>query len=206
MHAQTFSQTCGAAPLVPCLQAEELLNSLYTVLKQVELAVSTQQPDFVSVRTNSALQLVARLELLQAPGLPFVIPKVGVCRLPAPQHALCLPVPHLFKAVPPACPSSPPPVAEQRARLMGLPFDLHASRSVGLGPLAPRSGQTLQEYANLPRLTGRSVVELQVEQRDGALAFVDPVKGGLTSTGIIQVQGAESIFFGNFKINTPVSL
>ena len=47
---------------------------------------------------------------------------------------------------------------------------------------------SLQEYANLPRLTGRSVVEFQVEQKDGSLAFVDPVKGGLTSTGIVQVR------------------
>lgn len=116
-------------------EAEELISSLYSTLKQVELAVSTQQSDFVGVRANAALQLTARLELLQSPGLPFVIPK---------------------------------------------------------------------EYTNLPRLAGRSVVEFQVEQKDGALAFVDPIKGGLTSTGIIQITAdgyAAPISAGNFVAN-----
>ncbi|KAF5829595.1 cyclophilin-type peptidyl-prolyl cis-trans isomerase [Dunaliella salina] len=116
-------------------EADYLVTSLYNTLKQVELAVSTQQPDFVGVRANAALQLTARLELLQSPGLPFVIPK---------------------------------------------------------------------EYANLPRLAGRSVVEFQVEQKDGELAFVDPIKGGLTSTGIIQVTAdgyAAPISAGNFVAN-----
>ena len=57
-------------------QAEDIVSSLYSTLKQVELAVSTQQSDFVGVRTNSSLQLTAQLELLQTPGLPFILPKV----------------------------------------------------------------------------------------------------------------------------------
>ena len=72
--------TMQVPPPAPALltqtQAEELTSSIYSTLKQVELAISTQQSDFVGVRTNSALQLTARLELLQSPGLPYILPKV----------------------------------------------------------------------------------------------------------------------------------
>lgn len=34
------------------------------------------QPDFVSVRVADALRGIADLELLQAPGLAFILPKV----------------------------------------------------------------------------------------------------------------------------------
>ncbi|GIL50914.1 hypothetical protein Vafri_7000 [Volvox africanus] len=55
--------------------AESLLNSLTASLRKLELAVKTQQPDAVSVRVADALRTVADLELLQAPALPFLIPK-----------------------------------------------------------------------------------------------------------------------------------
>ncbi|EFJ49061.1 hypothetical protein VOLCADRAFT_104498 [Volvox carteri f. nagariensis] len=55
--------------------AETLLDSLTTSLRKLELAVKTQQPDAVALRVSDALRTVADLELLQAPGLPFLIPK-----------------------------------------------------------------------------------------------------------------------------------
>ncbi|GIM02928.1 hypothetical protein Vretimale_7743 [Volvox reticuliferus] len=55
--------------------AESLLDSLTASLRKLELAVKTQQPDAVSIRVSDALRTVAELELLQAPGLPFLIPK-----------------------------------------------------------------------------------------------------------------------------------
>ncbi|KAG2428968.1 hypothetical protein HXX76_011212 [Chlamydomonas incerta] len=89
--------------------AEPLLDSLSTSLRKLELAVKTQQPDGVALRVSDALRAVAELELLQAPGLPFLIPK---------------------------------------------------------------------EYASLPRLVGRAVVELTLEKKDGSLGFLDPAAGG----------------------------
>ncbi|KXZ48859.1 hypothetical protein GPECTOR_25g444 [Gonium pectorale] len=55
--------------------AEGLLDTLTASLRKLELAVKTQQPDAVSIRVADALKAVADLELLQAPGLPFLIPK-----------------------------------------------------------------------------------------------------------------------------------
>lgn len=52
-----------------------LLDAAYASLKKLELAVAAQQPDTVSIRVADVLKSVAELELLQAPGLPFVLPK-----------------------------------------------------------------------------------------------------------------------------------
>ncbi|GLC36069.1 hypothetical protein PLESTF_000972600 [Pleodorina starrii] len=55
--------------------AESLLDALTAALRKLEMAVKTQQPDAVALRVADALKSVAELELLQAPGLPFLIPK-----------------------------------------------------------------------------------------------------------------------------------
>ncbi|KAG1680580.1 hypothetical protein FOA52_015027 [Chlamydomonas sp. UWO 241] len=94
--------------------ANEQADALLKRLQQLELAISTQQPDLTGLRVKEALQAVSGLELVQAPGLAFTLPK---------------------------------------------------------------------GYRGLPRLTGRATVALTVEKSDGALAFVDPVKGGLTQQG-----------------------
>ena len=57
-------------------QAAQLADSIYECLKRLELAVKTQQPDAVSIRVANTLEYISALELLQAPGLPFVLPKV----------------------------------------------------------------------------------------------------------------------------------
>jgi hypothetical protein len=49
-------------------EAEQLLDELYAKLKQLELAVKTQQPDFVGVRIADSLKRIADLELLQVGG------------------------------------------------------------------------------------------------------------------------------------------
>eukprot|EP00195_Chlamydomonas_chlamydogama_P006999 CAMPEP_0202892210 /NCGR_PEP_ID=MMETSP1392-20130828/1989_1 /ASSEMBLY_ACC=CAM_ASM_000868 /TAXON_ID=225041 /ORGANISM="Chlamydomonas chlamydogama, Strain SAG 11-48b" /LENGTH=381 /DNA_ID=CAMNT_0049576099 /DNA_START=237 /DNA_END=1383 /DNA_ORIENTATION=+ len=56
-------------------QGAELADNLFAKLKQLELAVRTQQPDLAGLRVSEALKRVADLELLQAPGLPFSIPR-----------------------------------------------------------------------------------------------------------------------------------
>ncbi|WIA35054.1 hypothetical protein OEZ86_003543 [Tetradesmus obliquus] len=56
-------------------EAEQLLDELFAKLKQLELAVKTQQPDFVGVRIADSLRRIADLELLQAPGLSFSLPR-----------------------------------------------------------------------------------------------------------------------------------
>lgn len=43
---------------------------------------------------------------------------------------------------------------------------------------SPTRASARQEYASLPRLVGRAVVELTFEKRDGSLGFLDPVAGG----------------------------
>eukprot|EP00877_Chromochloris_zofingiensis_P007222 jgi/Chrzof1/2753/Cz11g28010.t1_CYP37 len=55
--------------------AAQLLDLTYAKLKQLELAVKTQQPDFASVRVADVLKGVSELELLEAPGLSFSLPK-----------------------------------------------------------------------------------------------------------------------------------
>ncbi|KAG2432024.1 hypothetical protein HYH02_013094 [Chlamydomonas schloesseri] len=105
-----------SASTVPA--AEPLLDSLSKSLRKLELAVKTQQPDAVALRVSDSLKAVAELELLQAPGLPFLIPK---------------------------------------------------------------------EYASLPRLVGRAVVELTLEKRDGSLGFLDPVAGGPAKQAVLRL-------------------
>ncbi|KAF6262263.1 permease family-domain-containing protein [Scenedesmus sp. NREL 46B-D3] len=61
-------------------EAEQLLDELYAKLKQLELAVKTQQPDFVGVRIADSLKRIADLELLQAPGLSFILPREYVSK------------------------------------------------------------------------------------------------------------------------------
>lgn len=56
-------------------QAAQLADNIYECLKKLELAVKTQQPDGVSIRVANTLEYISALELLQAPGLPFVLPK-----------------------------------------------------------------------------------------------------------------------------------
>lgn len=56
--------------------AAQLLDLTYAKLKQLELAVKTQQPDFASVRVADVLKGVSELELLEVsycaePGLLY---------------------------------------------------------------------------------------------------------------------------------------
>lgn len=121
-------------------EAQDILKNMRTRLKELQLAVQTQQPDAVSIRVAAVLKGVSELELLQAPGLPYILPK---------------------------------------------------------------------EYSNLPRLTGRAVVELKVEKDDGTAAFVDDQQGGLKKQGIIRLtlDGYSSpISSGNFLINVMEGL
>jgi hypothetical protein len=46
-----------------------LLDDTVAKLKQLELAVRTQQPDFAGVRVADVLKTVQKLEVLEAPGL-----------------------------------------------------------------------------------------------------------------------------------------
>ena len=46
-----------------------LLDEASSRLKQLQLAVRTQQPDFAGVRVAEVLRAVERLEVLEAPGL-----------------------------------------------------------------------------------------------------------------------------------------
>jgi len=85
--------------------AEALLTGIRADLDRLVASVELKDPDRTSIRVANALERVAQLELLQAPGLPY--------RLPA-------------------------------------------------------------QYASLPRLTGRAVVELVVENANGTAAFVKP--------------------------------
>eukprot|EP00879_Flechtneria_rotunda_P020654 GHRR01021733.1.p1 GENE.GHRR01021733.1~~GHRR01021733.1.p1 ORF type:complete len:353 (+),score=128.68 GHRR01021733.1:879-1937(+) len=68
-------QLLAGVPQQELPAAEQLLSDLYAKLKQLELAVKTQQPDFAGVRVADALKGVADLELLEAPGLAFSLPK-----------------------------------------------------------------------------------------------------------------------------------
>lgn len=59
----------------PQAAAADIVSSLEAQLRKLEAAVGSQQPDAVSIRNAEALRLVSELELLQAPGLPFLLPK-----------------------------------------------------------------------------------------------------------------------------------
>lgn len=56
-------------------EAQRVLDQIYSDLKRLQLAVSTQQPDTVSLRVAEALRGLSQLELIQAPGLSFSVPK-----------------------------------------------------------------------------------------------------------------------------------
>jgi cyclophilin family peptidyl-prolyl cis-trans isomerase len=62
-------------PPAALAQANADLDTAYTRLKQLELSIKSQQPDAVSTRVAAVLRSVADLEILQAPGLPYSIPK-----------------------------------------------------------------------------------------------------------------------------------
>lgn len=98
-------------------QANADLDNVYTRLRQLELSIKTQQPDRVSIQVADVLKSVADLEIIEAPGLPYTIPK---------------------------------------------------------------------EYAGLPRLTGRAVVQLTVERADGE-GFVDREAGGVRPQGTVEL-------------------
>eukprot|EP00197_Chlamydomonas_leiostraca_P002218 CAMPEP_0202859684 /NCGR_PEP_ID=MMETSP1391-20130828/1691_1 /ASSEMBLY_ACC=CAM_ASM_000867 /TAXON_ID=1034604 /ORGANISM="Chlamydomonas leiostraca, Strain SAG 11-49" /LENGTH=376 /DNA_ID=CAMNT_0049538739 /DNA_START=202 /DNA_END=1332 /DNA_ORIENTATION=+ len=70
-------------PLQQRPDAEAVLDKLYGALKQLQLAIKTQQPDFCGVRVADALKAISQLELLQAPGLAYSVPKdyAGLPRL-----------------------------------------------------------------------------------------------------------------------------
>lgn len=68
-------QLLAGIPAEQQAAGEQLLDAMFAKLKQLELAVKTQQADFVDVRVADALRQVSDLELLQAPGLPFSLPK-----------------------------------------------------------------------------------------------------------------------------------
>lgn len=48
---------------------DALLTDAEGQLKSLQLAIKTQQPDFVGLRVSDVLKTVSRLEVLQAPGL-----------------------------------------------------------------------------------------------------------------------------------------
>lgn len=54
--------------------AESLLATLRSELARLSQAVARKDPDRTSIRAANALTLVAELELLQAPGLPYPVP------------------------------------------------------------------------------------------------------------------------------------
>ncbi|CAD7699142.1 unnamed protein product [Ostreobium quekettii] len=56
-------------------RAKALLEAINRTLYKVEAAVDGQDQDRLSLGVNQALALVADLKLLQAPGVPFIIPK-----------------------------------------------------------------------------------------------------------------------------------
>ncbi|GFR50671.1 hypothetical protein Agub_g12923 [Astrephomene gubernaculifera] len=71
---QPAALLAGVPPAsLPAAQAQ--LDALTTSLQKLDLAIRTQQSDAVSLRVAEALEAVSELELLQAPGLPYVIPK-----------------------------------------------------------------------------------------------------------------------------------
>jgi len=59
----------AGVPQAKLAEADTLLTETEARLKQLELAVRTQQPDFAGVRVADVLRQVARLEVLEAPGL-----------------------------------------------------------------------------------------------------------------------------------------
>lgn len=66
--AKTYESQCSnhvSYCHVALFAAQQLLDDLYAKLKQLELAVKTQQPDFAGVRVADCLKRVANLELLQ---------------------------------------------------------------------------------------------------------------------------------------------
>jgi hypothetical protein len=73
--AQQRDRMLAGVPAASLPAAESLLDALSTALRKLELAVKTQQPDGVALRVADSLRVVAELELVQAPGLPFLIPK-----------------------------------------------------------------------------------------------------------------------------------
>ena len=56
-------------------EANTAADNLLKSLQKLELAVKTQQPDLTGLRTSESLKAVSRLELLQAPSLPYLIKK-----------------------------------------------------------------------------------------------------------------------------------
>ena len=56
-------------------QGRILINEIERDLARLKNAVELKDPDRTSIRTANALERIARLELLQAPGLPFPIPQ-----------------------------------------------------------------------------------------------------------------------------------
>ncbi|KAI8474603.1 MAG: cyclophilin-type peptidyl-prolyl cis-trans isomerase [Monoraphidium minutum] len=65
----------AGVPAAQLAAGNALLDGAEARLKQLELAVKTQQPDYVGVRVADVLKAVSRLEVLQAPGLPYSLPK-----------------------------------------------------------------------------------------------------------------------------------
>jgi hypothetical protein len=59
----------AGVPASQAAEGEALLDDTAAKLKQLELAVRTQQPDFAGVRVADVLKAVQRLEVLEAPGL-----------------------------------------------------------------------------------------------------------------------------------------
>ena len=56
--------------------AVELISGVQSELQRLTTAIDLKDPDRTSIRTANALERIASLELLQAPGLPYPIPKV----------------------------------------------------------------------------------------------------------------------------------
>jgi hypothetical protein len=166
---------------------------------QLELAVKTQQADFVDVRVADSLRMVSELELLQVRPTKCVwasvVQKPGLCgsrrgevRMQSPAGAaatLCL----VARRTQP--PRRTPPLHHARARAHALASSQRNAQAPGLPFSLPR------EYAGLPRLVGRATVELTVAKGDDSLAFVDPVKGGLSKQAKVCVRACACVcFFG----------
>ncbi len=147
-------------------------------------------------RVAEALRYTAELELLQAPGLPFSLPKVSSSTV---QYSTV----HMQYSC------STDQVQYYRPQVLGtwahddhvIHMQAHTNAVQYTGSVQGEHAVCTkcvcmcvcvcvctQDYRNLPRLVGRSVVQLQIQRADGSLAFLDPVKGGLSSTGTIEVR------------------
>ncbi|PSC69067.1 peptidyl-prolyl cis-trans cyclophilin-type [Micractinium conductrix] len=74
LAAQPQRMLAGVLP-PDAQQAETLVADIQRTLDRLARAIEVKDSDRTSVRVSNALELVANLELLQAPGLPYQLPR-----------------------------------------------------------------------------------------------------------------------------------